>query len=258
MTTVRDYVLEPPKQPEIGAPENWERIEEALGYKGVDPERRERLYRHVQTISYMYFGPFARAPSVRTRNVDRALAVLRGHATALRAHLWWGRTEKLEEDLLKLPDDPPQPPDDGLSELDNWAMFYVGSEILPAEKLQALLDGLAELIAAADGLTEALPQDKGGRPPNRQLRCMIKALAEYYTQNSGRKAGISRDSSNGNPSGPFFRFVSTVLRVFVPDQVGSDDALYSEIKRTLKIKDWGWGLPPPLGSLLRTKTPLTG
>jgi hypothetical protein len=135
-------------------------------------------------------------------------------------------------------------------------MSYIGFEILPREKQRALLDGLAELIAAADALKEALPEDKGGRPPNRQLRCMIKALADYYAQHSGREAGISRDSS-GNPSGPFFRFVSTVLRVFVPDQVTSDGALYSEIRRTLEIKDWGWGLPPPLGSMLRTKTPLT-
>ena len=264
MPTLRDDVREPPKQPEIGAPEDWERIEEALGYKGVDPERRAKLYRHMWAISDSYFGPFARAPHVRARNVDRALAVLRGHAVALQAYLWWGAPRKIEsfeqglEELLMPPAEPPQPPDDGLSELDSWAMSYIGFEILPTEKQRALLDGLGELIAAADALKEALPEDKGGRPPNRQLRCMIKSLAEYYAQHSGREAGISRDSINGNPSGPFFRFVSTVLRVFVPDQVRSDDALYSEIKRTLKIKDWGWGLPPPLGSLLRARTPLTG
>jgi hypothetical protein len=137
-------------------------------------------------------------------------------------------------------------------------MYYIGLEILSTEKHRALLDGLAELITAVDALKEALPEDKGGRPPNRQLRCMIKHLADYYAQHTGREAGISRHPGNGNPSGPFFRFVSTVLRVFVPDQVRSDDAVYSEIKRTLKIQDWGWGLPSPFGSLLRTRTPLIG
>lgn len=259
MPTLPDYVREPPKQPEIGALEDWEQIEEALGYKGADPERREQLCRHLRSISSIYFGPFARSPHVRAGNVDRALAVLRGHAAALQAYLWSGAPRNIEsfDELLKPPEEPPPSPDDRLNELDSWAMSYIGFEILPPEKQRALLDGLAELIAAADALKEALPEDKGGRPPNRELRCMIKALADYYAEHRGRKAGISRDSSR-NPSGPFFRFVSTVLRVFVPDQVTSGGALYSEIRRTLKIKDWGWGLPPPLGSELRTKTPITG
>jgi hypothetical protein len=270
---------EPSEHLEIGVPDNWtvadpehrkqlcrelERIEEALGYKGIDLERRKRLCRDLGLISEIYFGPFARTPEVRAGNVDRALAVLRRHAEALQAHLWWGAPRKIESfkeglDWLKQPlDEPPPPPDDGLSELDSWAMFYIGSEILPQETHRALLDGLAELIAAVDAMKEALPEDRGGRPPNRQLRCMIKGLADYYAQHTGREVGISRDSSNGNPSGPFFRFVSTVLRVFVPDQVRSDNALYSEIKRTLKIKDWRWGLPLPLGSALKTKTPFRG
>jgi hypothetical protein len=69
------------------------RIEEAFGYKGADPERRERLCRDLLLISDLYFGVDGRLPQVRARNVDRALAVLRGHAAALQAHLWWGRTD---------------------------------------------------------------------------------------------------------------------------------------------------------------------
>ena len=199
-------------------------------------------------------------PEVRARNVSSALAVLRGHAAALQAHLWWGRTGKAEsfEDLLKPPDEPPEPPDDGLGELDRWAMFYIGSEILPRERQQTLLDGLVELIAAIDAVKKALPEDKGGRPRNRQLHAMIYELAEYYARQTGRKAGLSRDPATGKPSGPFFRFVSTVLRVFVPDQVKPDDALYSEIRRTLRIKHWRSVPAWPLCSLLDTKTPMTG
>lgn len=241
------------------APEDWERIEEALGYEGADPERTKRLCQELLRISELYFGPGGRLPQVRAPNVDRALTVLRRHAAALQAHLWWGRTGKVESfediDLLKPPDEPPQPPNDGLDELGSWAMFYIGSEILPPEKQQSLLDGLAELLAAIDAAKKALPKDRGGPLQNRQLHGMIYDLARCYARHTGKKAGLSR---NPDPSGPFFRFVSTVLRVFVPDQVRSDEALHSEIRRTLKIKHWHPVPAWPLCSLLTTKTPMRG
>jgi hypothetical protein len=201
MASLRDIARKPPKEPEIGAPEDWERMEEALGYKGADPERRERLWRNLLLISELYFGPGGRMPEVRARHVDRALTVLRGHAAALQAHLWWGRTGKKIErlkNMLEPPDEPPEPPDDGLGELDSWAMFYIGSELLPAEKQQTLLDGLGELIAAVDAAKKTLPEDKGGRPRNRQLHGMIYELSEYYARHTGRKAGLSRDPSGAN------------------------------------------------------------
>jgi hypothetical protein len=157
-----------PCEPSDGIPDNWkfadpehrkqfcrdlEQVEEALGDKGIDPKRRERLCRHLLTISDLYFGPFARTPQVRAGNVDRALTTLRGHAAALQACLWWGAPRKAESfaDLLKPLDEPPPPPDDGLSELDRWAMFYVGTEILPIEKQRALLDGRGRTFRAALG-----------------------------------------------------------------------------------------------------------
>jgi hypothetical protein len=82
------------------------------------------------------------------------------------------------KDLLEPRETPPEPPDDRLGELDRWAMFYIGSEILPAEKQQALLDGLAELIAAIDTAKKTLPKDRGGRPRNDQLHGMIYELAK--------------------------------------------------------------------------------
>ena len=261
MPNFADYIpREPPEHLEIGAPEDWDRIEEALGYKGADPERRERLCRNLRLISDLYFGVYGRLPQVRAGNVDSALAVLRGHAAALQAYLWWGRTSKVKsfEDLLKPSEAPSEPPDDGLDELDRWAMSYIGCEILPREKQQALHDGLVELIAAVAAMKKALPEDKGGRPQNKQLHCMIYHLAEYYAQHTGREAKLSRDPIADNPSGPFFRFVSTVLRVFVPDQVRADEALYSEIRRTLKMKHWQEVPAWPLCSMLRTKTPMTG
>lgn len=106
MAKLGDIPREPPKQPEIGTALDWERMEEALGYKGADPEPRQRLCRDLLLITNLYFGPGGRLPEVRARNVDRALDVLRGHAAALQAHLWWGRTPKVGsfEDLLKPPD----------------------------------------------------------------------------------------------------------------------------------------------------------
>src|SRR5438477_6262210 len=119
----------------VGTAEVWEQIEDALGYRGADPKRRAQLCGDLRLISNIYFGVDSQLPQVRARNVDRALAALRGHAAALQAHLWWGRTSKAEsfEDLLKPPEDPPEPPDGRLLDLDRSAMFYIGSEILPAE-----------------------------------------------------------------------------------------------------------------------------
>src|SRR5262249_11430730 len=153
-------------------------IEDALGYKDADPERRDRLCRDLQLISDIHFGLGGRLPQVRARNVDRALAVLRGHAAALQAYLWCGRTVKAEsfEDLLQPPEDPPEPPGDKLGDLDRWAMFYISSEMLPAERQQALLVGLEELIAAVDAAKKVLPEDRGGRPRNRELPGRIYAL----------------------------------------------------------------------------------
>jgi hypothetical protein len=57
MPSFADISREPPKQPEIGTSEDWEQIEEALGYEGVVPERRDRVCRQLGTISDVYFGP---------------------------------------------------------------------------------------------------------------------------------------------------------------------------------------------------------
>lgn len=138
MPNFRDIPREPPEHLEIGSPEDWERIEEALGYKEADPERRERLCRDLLLISPSLLRVGGRLPEVRARNVDSALAVLRGHAAALQAYLWWGRTGKVEsfEDLLKPPDNPADPPDDGLSELDGWAMFYNRIRLLASMRVK--------------------------------------------------------------------------------------------------------------------------
>lgn len=94
------------------------------------------------------------------------------------------------------------------------------------------------MIDAIDAMAKALPNDKGGRPSNWRVRGMIYELARYYAAHTGKKPGLSRHSGTGQPSGPFFRFVSTTLQIFVPDQAREDEALYSEIRRILKIKSW--------------------
>src|SRR5262249_47513771 len=36
-----------PSAPDVGTPEDWERVEKALGFKDFDPRRRERLWRDI-------------------------------------------------------------------------------------------------------------------------------------------------------------------------------------------------------------------
>jgi hypothetical protein len=89
----KDIPREPPERLEIGTSEDGEHIEKALGHKGADPERRKQLCRDLRFIFDLYFGPGGELPQVRAPNVDRALAVLRDHATMLQAYLWWGPGE---------------------------------------------------------------------------------------------------------------------------------------------------------------------
>jgi hypothetical protein len=113
-------------------------------------------------------------------------------------------------------------------------MVLLSLEILPHDKREALLEGLAELIAAVDRGTKALPSDKGGQRGDQALHTAIFLLARYYAENSGKSPGISRHWDTSKPSGPFFRFVLACLHVFSPKRAQSDEAVAKTIQRVLK------------------------
>lgn len=230
-----------PREPDVGTPEDWAQIEQALGLKGFDAWRRERLWRQIRSIFNLYLSP-GDPPDVRPSNYGRALEALRRHAVRLFVDLSpSGRLEGSGDsasDDRTICDDPDNLPADGLGDLDLWALAYLSRAILPTAKRRALLDGLVELIEAADESREALPRDKGGRPSDWRLQAVIHLLARLYAQWAGKKPGISRDPMTAQPSGPFFRFVKTCLRTFTSEPARCDEALAKTIQRVLKVKHW--------------------
>ncbi len=126
-----------PREPDLGTPEDWQRIEEALGFKDFDPLRRERLWGALTSIFKLYFAPDD-PPDVRPGNYRRALETLNRHAVRLFVDLSPSGelvgsgdgtfTGILQHRLVCEPDDVPP---DGLKELDRWALAYLSLEILP-------------------------------------------------------------------------------------------------------------------------------
>jgi hypothetical protein len=267
------FVDREPEEPYVGTAEDWRLIEEALGLKDFDPGRRERLWWDLSMIFRQYPRAEDAPPEVRPSNYRHALDALRRHTVRLFADLSPsgylfpppGGPVRLSRGREIY--DPETLPAEGLSDLDLWALAYLSRQILSYNKQQALLAGLAELIAEVDKLKEGLPSDKGGRGRDNRIQGLIYELAQLYRELSGRKPGLSRypptHPKGGQPGGPFFRFVKLCLHTFQPEEadlaeassVGKarpgekrrlsshgdedhDEALAKTIQRVLKVKHW--------------------
>lgn len=223
------FVGREPDEPDVGTAEDWRLIEEALGFKDFDPRRRERLWWDLSMIFRQYPHAEDAPPEVRSSNYRHALDALRRHAVRLFADL------SPSGYLFPPPDGPrirqsrgieicdPEtlPAEEGVSDLDLWALAYLSGKILSGDKQQVLLAGLAELIAEVDKKKRALPEDKGGRGRDYRLQGLIYELAQLYRELSGRKPGLSRypptHPKRGQPTGPFFRFIKLCLHTFSPE-----------------------------------------
>jgi hypothetical protein len=227
------------REPDVGSPEDWDRIEEALGFYDFDPRRREDLWRRIDLIFSLYLR-HEDIPDVRPANTVRALAALRRHAVRLfvdlspSGHL--GRDSPFRVQPIVDPDEAPA--DSELNDLDEWALAFLSTAILSYAKRTELLERIAELISTVDEMAKSMPQDKGGRRTDRRIQGFIKELACLYSEVSGREPGISRSPISDEPGGPFFRFVKACLETYAPHRVWSDEALAKKIQRVLKIKHW--------------------
>jgi hypothetical protein len=234
-----DPLTRKPCEPNVGSPEDWSRIEKALGFSDFDPRRRERLWRWIDLIFCIYLRN-EDIPDVRPANTLCALAALRRHAIRLFVDLSpsgrIGRDSFLREQPIVDPDSAPK--DRKLKELDEWAMAFLSIEILSDAKRKALLEGLAELISEVDKAFEGGAKDKGGRPRDWRIQGLIKELARLYAEVSGREPGISRTPLRSKPGGPFFRFIKACLQTYAPHRVKDEEALAKTIQRVLKIKKW--------------------
>jgi hypothetical protein len=228
-----------PCKPDVGSPEDWDRIEKALGFDDFDPRRREDLWRRIDLIFHLYFQ-HEDIPDVRPANTRRALAALRRHAIRLFVDLSpsgrLGRDSFLREQPTVDPDDAPK--DRELDELDEWALVFLSGLILPDAKRKELLERIAELISAVDQAAKSVPEDPGGRGRDWRTHGLIKELSRMYAEVTGRKLGISRTPLDAEPGGPFFRFVKACIQTYAPDRMKTDEALAKTIQRVLKIKKW--------------------
>jgi hypothetical protein len=81
-----------------------------------------------------------------------------------------------------------------------------------------IIDQVEALIEQADALQKAVqlelerrPKERGGRPRLIDRDALVERLIRAYAQFSGRPVRLSRDSRN-RPSGPCYRFISTILK----------------------------------------------
>jgi hypothetical protein len=173
-----------PCEPDLGTPEDWKRIEEELEFEGFDPRRREHLWRDIAEIFNACLADERMGvPDVRPANYRHALQTLRRHAVRLfvdlspSGDLIGSGDGTIEGVLQHLPVcDPEDAPPDGLNELDQGAMVFLSLDILPSDKHRALLEGLAELIAAVDQRSKALL----GVPPLHCLHATVGVLMRVF------------------------------------------------------------------------------
>jgi len=80
------------------------------------------------------------------------------------------------------------------------------------DQVEALINQACALQQAAQLELERRPKEKGGRPRQLDRDALVERLISVYAKFSGRPVRLSRDSAN-RPSGPCYRFISTILKL---------------------------------------------
>lgn len=81
------------------------------------------------------------------------------------------------------------------------------------DQVEALIDQAWSLQKAAQLELEKRPKEKGGRPRQFDRDNLVERLICAYAQFSGKPVRLSRNSDN-RPSGPCYRFISTILKLW--------------------------------------------
>jgi hypothetical protein len=79
------------------------------------------------------------------------------------------------------------------------------------DQTEALINQAYALQQAAQLELEKRPKEKVGRPRQLDRDALVERLICVYAQYSGRPVGLSRKSDK-RPSGPCYRFISTILK----------------------------------------------
>ena len=207
----------PEPEPSIERPEeDWLRIEASIGLENPDPSFRVRLENYVlANIDSLD----SHIPDVRPKDMTKAFKNIQKNAERLLNDLAW------EE----------QDPED--QSPDAWAHMLAVFDLVLPSKRNALIKSLKQLISKAGKRIKAIPPDRGGRLPNTTLIGLIDSLAHLYFNTTGEIPTTIYNEHRGDEpyTGPFFRFVATVISVFSPELYYSNQGLGGTIKRTLEI-----------------------
>ena len=190
-----------------------ERIARILGV--TEPDKITALDKELQDSEKFYLvakGDFDGAP--RPAEILAALRELRKHAEALRSTL-----QRLDDETRRclsrvaaadsraISNEPPRQHTPSLGDAD-------------LSRTEAHID---KLIRWAEEASEALPQDKGGRPLHGALRLYVAALASLFREFTDLPLEVYRDRITGD-YGPFRDFVRAALIPLDPhtDNTGLD------------------------------------
>jgi hypothetical protein len=79
-------------------------------------------------------------------------------------------------------------------------------------QVEALIEQARDLQKAVQLELDKRPKERGGRPRQRDRDALVERLICVYAQFSSKPVRLSRNSNN-RPSGPCYRFISTILKL---------------------------------------------
>ncbi len=201
--------------PRIGTDEDYRRIETAAGIETPNHRFRHRLDRCIERWPYLSEPDYS---NVRQAMFLKAVRQLKTHA------------EHLLRDLTY-----PTYNGDDQSEQAQARAYGDAVDFLGASDV--LVQHLHELVEQANETLDAMPPDKGGRPPDVAFEMLIRTLANFYMKETKKKPSVTwgHHGERERYSGAFFDLVEACCRAFAPRYATkTNQALGKATQRALK------------------------
>ena len=198
--------------PRIGTDEDYRRIETAAGIETPNHGFRHRLDRCIEHWAYLSEPDYS---NVRQATFLKAVRQLKTDAEHLLRDLTYPTYigDDQSEQARALGD----------------AVDFLGAS-------DVLVQDLHELVEQANETLDVMPPDKGGRPADVELQMLIRTLAIFYKDETGKKPSVTWDEPREQRySGAFFDFVEACCRAFAPRYaIKTNQALGKATQRALK------------------------
>ncbi len=199
--------------PRIGTDEDYRCIETAAGIETPNHRFRHRLARCIDRWVYHSEPDYS---NVRQATFLKAVRQLKTDAEHLLRDLTYptyiGDDQSEQAQALAY----------------GYAMDFLGAR-------DVLVQHLHELVEQANETLDVMPPDKGGRPPDVEFEMLIRTLAIFYKDETGKKPSVTWDAYGERYSGAFFDFIAVCIRTFAPRYAAkTNHALGKAIQRALK------------------------